>query len=443
MTPVPRHHASEYASSPDTVPHIDAVDAVDARENLSKFDAVRERLPVVVLGSGITALGVVRILARDGFVPFVADATDPLVRRSRWFHPLPGDVRVTGNLADWLPRLPFSRAVLIPCSDAWVRQVSAMEDSLREQYPSSVPTPDVLELFVDKGRFAELLRRSGTPHPFTRIVDTPADLATVPSAVYTSAILKPRDSQRFMQRFGVKAWHVDSARLAMGQMVRLRDEGFPVVLQEYIPGPPARHYFVDGFVDRSGEVRGIFVRQRLRMYPADFGNSTFMVSVAREAAAPAVASITSLLRDAGYRGMFSAEFKLDPRDGQFKILEVNARAWWYVDFAARCGVDVCRMSYDDALERPVTSVDRYEIGRRLVYPYFDFFACADLVRRGDITFWSCARSWIGAMQPLHQLTDPAPGLRFVGRTVRTFFVSRARRVAAVAWGFILSLFTGA
>ena len=440
MTPASGQHTSEHTSSPDTVPN---VDAVSAREKLSKSDAARERLPVVVLGTGITALGVIRVLARDGFQPFVTDDADLLVRRSRWFRPLPGGVRSTPNLADWLPRLPFARAVLIPCSDSWVRQIATMEESLRRRYPSSVPAPDVLELFVDKGRFADLLRRSGTPHPFTRIVDEPADLATVPSAVFSSAILKPRDSQRFMQRFGVKAWHVDSAPHAAEQMLRLRDEGFPVVLQEYIPGPPTQHYFVDGFVDRTGVVRGIFVRQRLRMYPADFGNSTFMISVAREAAAPAVASITSLLRSVGYRGIFSAEFKLDPRDGQFKILEVNARAWWYIEFAARCGVDVCRMAYDDALDQPVTGVDRYEVGRRLVYPYFDFHACANLVKRGETTFWDCARSWIGAIQPLHQLADPAPGLRFVGRTVTTFFVSRARKVAAVAWGFILSLFTGA
>lgn len=440
MTPVSGQHASKYASSPDPV---STIDAADAREKLSNADAERERPPVVVLGSGITALGVIRILARDGVRSFVADDADLLVRRSRWFRPLPRGVRATANLADWLPRLPFSRAVLIPCSDAWVRQVASMEEPLRQRYASSVPTPNVLELFVDKGRFADLLRRSGTPHPFTRIVDEPSDLATVPSAVFSSAILKPRDSQRFMQRFGVKAWHVDSVQMATEQMLRLRDEGFPVVLQEYIPGPPTRHYFVDGFIDRNGVVRGIFVRQRLRMYPADFGNSTFMISVAPEAAAPAVASITSLLRSVDYRGIFSAEFKHDPRDGQFKILEVNARAWWYVEFAARCGVDVCRMAYDDALERPVTGVEGYEVGRRLVYPYFDFHACADLIRRGEDTFWNCARSWIGAIQPLHQLADPAPGLRFIGRTVRTFFVSRARRVAAVAWGFILSLFTGA
>ena len=50
-----------------------------------------------------------------------------------------------------------------------------------------------------------------------------------------------------------------------------------------------------------------------------------------------------------YRGIFSAEFKCDDRDGFFKILEVNARPWWYVEAAACAGMDVCSMAYHDAL----------------------------------------------------------------------------------------------
>jgi predicted ATP-grasp superfamily ATP-dependent carboligase len=155
-----------------------------------------------------------------------------------------------------------------------------------------------------------------------------------------------------------------------------------------------------------------------------------MVSVRPEAAAGAVSAITSLLTHAGYRGMFSAEFKLDPRDGVFKILEVNARAWWYVDFAARCGVDVCRMAYDDALERPVAEVKSYRVGQRLVFPYTDYFACVALRRRGQLSRASWMRSWLGAMQPVFQLRDPAPSMRATARIVATFLGSRLRRLVS-------------
>jgi D-aspartate ligase len=369
--------------------------------------------PVVVLGTGITALGVLRILARDKIVAFPTDASELLIRASRYFRRLPGEHprNEDRELEEWLPKLGLPRAVLMPCSDHWVSRVARLDPALRSRFPASVSCADTIHRFVDKGSFAATLAAAGTPHPFSRELDHVDDLADVPAEVFTNAMLKPRDSQRFIQRFGVKAFHVSSRQEAEKGWRKLAVEGFPVILQEYIPGPATQHYFIDGFVDRGGVVRAMFARRRLRMYPLDFGNSTYMESVTPAAAEGAIESISALLAHVRYRGMFSAEFKLDPRDGQFKLLEVNVRAWWYVDFAARCGVDVCRMAYLDALDRPVADVHHYHVGRTLVYPYADYFACRALLARGELTIWQWLRSWISSSQPIYQWRDPIPSLR--------------------------------
>ncbi len=388
--------------------------------------------PVLVLGSGITPLGVIRCLGRSGIRPFCVDAVDPWVPRSRWYEGLPrpgGEKDLSSEaFAGWLEGLPLEQAVLMPCSDSWTVRVASLEAGIRERFRASLSAPSTLGHYVDKGPFADLLCRTGTPHPWSHVLEAPTDLDSLPDAVFSSAILKPRDSQRFFKRYGVKAFHVRSREDAKGQLVELLSAGFPVILQEYVPGPARNHYFVDGFIDRSGTVRAVFVRQRLRMFPPDFGNSTYMVSVTPDAAAPAVRSITSLLTADAYRGIFSAEFKQDARDGTFKLLEVNARPWWYVEFAARCGVDVCRMAYEDALERPVASVTDYAVGRRLVYPYYDLPACVALRRRGELSVWGWTRSWAGAAQPVFMWRDAWPAVRdswtvgrgFVGGRLRAF-----------------------
>jgi predicted ATP-grasp superfamily ATP-dependent carboligase len=152
-----------------------------------------------------------------------------------------------------------------------------------------------------------------------------------------------------------------------------------------------------------------------------------MVSVPVAEASEAVSAITGLLAHLKYRGMFSAEFKLDPRDGRFKIVEVNARAWWYVEYAARCGVDVCRMAYNDALERPVATVAEYAIGKRLVFPYYDYPAVVAESRRSDLSLFAALRTWLGAMQPVFQLRDPKPGLHSFFKVMKSFVVNRVRR----------------
>jgi predicted ATP-grasp superfamily ATP-dependent carboligase len=384
--------------------------------------------PVIVLGTGVTALGVLRILGRGGLRPIVAEASDRLLRQSRWYRSSADIPPLVGqSLEEWLTSVPIERAVLLPCSDHRVSQVAALPASLAERFPASVPSSPTLARFVDKGLFAELLNEAGVPHPFSKPVADARDLDDVPELIFATAMMKPRDSQSFVAHFRTKALAVSSRREAVEQMQRTREAGFEVILQEYIPGPATNHYFVDGFVDRHGTVRAVFVRQRLRMYPFDFGNSTAMVSVPPDAAAQAVESITSLLKSVGYRGIFSAEFKRDARDGIFKILEVNTRAWWFIEFAARCGVDVCRMAYDDALGRPVETIERYEIGRTLVFPYYDYYACASLRREGKLSTWGWLRSWTGAMQPVFQLEDPVPGLSSFGQTVATFVRARVGR----------------
>ena len=198
------------------------------------------------------------------------------------------------------------------------------------------------------------------------------------------------------------------------------------MLQEYVPGPPTAHYFVDGFVDRTGVVRALFARRRIRMFPTDFGNSSMMVSVPLEEAAEAAGSLERLFAGIGYRGTFSAEFKRDPRDGAFKLLEVNSRPWWYIGFAAHCGVDVSVMIYRDALGLPVETVTGYKVGERCVLLPQDFRAYRAIRRADGLSFVSWVRSWIGATPSIFQRSDPLPALG-----LPIFAVRRRRRPAPV------------
>lgn len=370
------------------------------------------RVPVLVLGNGITALGVQRILAEAGLPYFVVDRQDPFLTRSRRYRPLPTgtDPVDPSGLDPWLRELPLDTAVLLPCSDHWAMAAARLDPELEERFPASVAPADVLERFVDKALFDETLVELNIPHPWSRVVEVPDDLDVIPDGGFDAAFMKPRDSVRFFRTFGVKAFRAASRSELEARLVEVTSAGLGVIVQEYIPGPASNHYFVDGFRDRHGVIRAIFARQRLRMYPPQFGNSTFMRSVAPDTADGAVIQLDRLLAATGYRGIFSAEFKLDPRDGQFKLLEVNTRAWWYVEFAARCGVDTCSMSYRDALKRDVASVDTYSTGSSCVYPYPDFFACRAARRSGELTTGDWIRSWATATQPVFRWGDPWPAV---------------------------------
>ncbi len=387
------------------------------------------KVPVLVLGTGITSLGVVRAFGRAGVPVYPVSEHLGFTASSRWARKPKGPYR---PLPDWedlvayIRRLPFDSAVIIPCSDYWTQELSRTVPMLPDGFCTCLAPNETLELFLDKSRFREFLMREHIPHPRTVVLDSDNDLESLDDKYFDGAFLKPTNSQSFFWLYEVKAFRVSSKSDALQRYRDIRHNGLSVVLQEYIPGPPTNHYFVDGFVDRHGSTCVHFARQRLRMFPSDFGNSTYMVSVKPQRLATAIADLDRVLARTNYRGIFSAEFKLDPRDDQFKLLEINTRPWWYVDFAVTSGADVCLMAYRDALGEEVASVTSYRSGRTCVYPYWDFNACRELHRTGQLSLASWAWSWLTARQPIWAWDDPMPYANWLFGKLR----SKIKRIVA-------------
>jgi predicted ATP-grasp superfamily ATP-dependent carboligase len=264
------------------------------------------------------------------------------------------------------------------------------------------------------------------PHPPTLVLDERGDLVDLAAAPDRDFFLKPINSAPFIQKYRVKGYRVRDVKDARAQLSRLRAEGHPVVVQEYVPGPASNHFLIDGFASEKGTIRAMFARRRLRMYPEDFGDSTHMVSVPLSEVEPAVQMLREILAAISYRGIFSAEFKRDARDGQFKILEVNARIWIYVEFAGRCGVDVCTMAYRDAQGLPLGEPPAYRSGVRLISPFTDLQGARLAWSQRRLRGGPWLRSWLGAQQPHFNWTDPLPAL-VEWREISRAFVRRARR----------------
>ena len=366
--------------------------------------------PGLVIGTGITALAVVRSLGRAG-APVVVLTADPgLPRQSRWYHPPPGEpLRDLADLEAYLEGLPFEHGVLIPAADDAAAAVSGLSPEIRRRFPSCQADRPVLLDLMDKAGLARILEAHGVPHPKTIAVRSLEDVDAVDALGIERAFIKPRDSQEFHRRLGLKAIRPADREDLLVQLRRVAREGLSVVVQEYIPGPPTASYFVDGFIDRRGRVCGRLVRQRLRMWPPEFGNSCATRSVPLSEAAEAVDDLERLLAALSYRGPYDAEFKRDP-DGVFRLVEINVRPWWQIEFSAQCGIDIVQMIYRDALGLPVERQLDYEVGRQWLYCYFDVQACARMVRTGEAGLLECLSSWAKARWAAFGWDDPMPGI---------------------------------
>ena len=77
-----------------------------------------------------------------------------------------------------------------------------------------------------------------------------------------------------------------------------------------------------------------------------------------------------LLQELRYHGVSQVEFKRDPRDGRFCLMEVNARHWMWHSLAAASGVNLSLAAYRDVTGHPYMATRQVD-GRKWVVAITD------------------------------------------------------------------------
>ena len=116
-----------------------------------------------------------------------------------------------------------------------------------------------------------------------------------------------------------------------------------ILIQELIPGGP-RHLFSFCPLFKDGQVLAGITGRRARQHPMDFGHaSTYAESIK----VPELEIMgTKFLKAIKYYGLAEVEFMQDPRDGIFKLIEVNPRIWGWHTLAVGSGVDLPYLLFD-------------------------------------------------------------------------------------------------
>ena len=360
----------------------------------------------VVIGGYVNALGVVRSLAARGVrVAVVTTQPFDIAQRSRFavaHHPVPGaDPDALRALLDRRAR-DWEGWAIYPTNDEAVEALALHHDYLSSRYRVLSPPPEVARSFLDKALMQEAARAVGAELP--RVYGSPDEVERFP------VLVKPLVGHRFAAEHGVKL------RVARGRGELEEREGMQIV--DLVPGDDSRIYAHCTYIDASGEPRGALTIRKLRQSPPYFG-------VARVAAIPRTAPdlhelTVELLRRIGHRGPAAAEFKVDPRDGRPKFLEVNGRAVLYNALLRRGGLDLAGMAWAEHVEGRLSHARTRRWPGTWVNLHADLLYA--LLRRRDQRLGplELARPY---MRPLLEAvwspSDPQPFLAQWRRTART------------------------
>jgi predicted ATP-grasp superfamily ATP-dependent carboligase len=159
----------------------------------------------------------------------------------------------------------------------------------------------------------------------------------------------------------------DAERLWRSISICERDYG-SAIIQEFIPGDVTHMRTAVVMFGRSSELIAAFTMQKLRQWPPTGGITTMGISTDEFLL---VERLLPFFRKWRWRGPAEIELKLDPRDGHFKVIEINPRFPGYLRFPLTCGVHFGLLAASLSLEeRSVVPLKypSYSVGKKYISP---------------------------------------------------------------------------
>ena len=383
--------------------------------------------PVVLLGGDSNALSIARSLAGLGVKVYALSEPGSTVRysrRCRWVN-IAGGADLEHAWAAFLlgpDSDHLAGAVVLACCDAGIQVIAHHREALLGRFRLDESEPAAQLRMLDKlGTYRQALA-AGVPTPRFWIAENRGQLESLRHELVFPLVVKPRLAHRAKKTFRNKHARVESFEELLSVFEAERAAAVDVLLMEWIPGGDDALCSYYTYLDADGRSYFDFTKRVIRRYPTGMGLGCYHITDD----VPGVKELgLRLFRHVGLRGLANVEFKIDPRDGHYKLIECNARFTAANGLVAAAGIDLARFVYCRAVGLPLPAVDRFRSGVRVIDPALDLLSFLERRRAGQMTFGQWVRSL------LHPLTfayfrwsDPLPA---VARWWKMLRLARRRR----------------
>jgi D-aspartate ligase len=302
-------------------------------------------LPAIVVDVGfVNGLSAIRSLGRAGVRVLAVDHRSSALGFCSRFAT---SIVAPGPLADEEGFVAALRAVgagvVFATHDEGLEAIARHRDELE----LTCPFPRDLERIQRKRVQLEAARDA----PDTRFPASASEAVAAAQELGYPVLVKPSDPVGFRQRYGRQAVVCGSSGAVEAAYVQA--EPWEPMVQELIPGGDDELYSLGAYLSEALEPLGLFCGRKLVQTPPGIGTARLAEAVWVQ---EVVDAGLELMRRLGCNGLAQVEFKRDPRDGAFKLIEVNPRLFQWHGLAAACGADLTKVAYFDLLGTPLPPV---------------------------------------------------------------------------------------
>ena len=231
--------------------------------------------------------------------------------------------------------------VVFIVSDYYLDKLSPLKPLLENSVRMLIPDESSIQTSLDKKRSFAIAQSHGIAQPSSYFPDTHDEFQRLVDTIPLPFIIKPRVSHLGKVHLGAKVWKISDREGGKQAGQALQGMIDQYLIQEMIPGDDDHMYDHLGLWWKGEEVCWLTL-QKLRQNPPLFGDGSYkkvtLLPELREKS-------HEMLKSLGYHGFFAIEYKLDPRDNQFKQIEINARTIAGNQLAIASGVDFPWLGY--------------------------------------------------------------------------------------------------
>ena len=363
------------------------------------------------------SLGIIRSLGSMG-IPVYAVQRNRLIpsgasRYLRGKFVWNGDARNGGDFLEAMARAARMLAgptVLVPADDLSSILIAENDDALAGAFSFARPPADLPRTVANKQRLHELCDSLGVSRPGAEFASSHEEL--LHRARHTRLPVVVKVVEPWMAPRGCKSTAILSERqdlISYCENFVRQDPNTTLMLQEMIPTPVSEDWFVHGYFDRHANPVVMFTGIKLRSYPAFAGPTTLARAVRNDALEH---QAVGFLRAVGYQGIMDLDYRLDKRDGSYKLLDFNPRIGaQFRLFKTADGTDVARALYGDLTGQTPRAGPQIE-GRTFLAEIPDLLASRAYWRKGALSF----RDWRQSVQKIderawYHADDPLPFLQ--------------------------------
>jgi D-aspartate ligase len=373
----------------------------------------KNTIGAIVIGGDYQGLGIVRSLGRRNVPICIIDDEISIARFSRYtthavaVSSLRDERKTVDTILDIGRRLDLKGWVIYPTRDETVAALARYRPQLIEYFRVPTAPWDAIQWVWDKRNTYRIANELDIPVPRTWYVRHSSELEQIDAD--PPFAIKPAIKEHFIYATKAKAWRADTRdqlkELFQRAAAHVGTE--EVMVQELIPGDGRQQFAYCAFFKKDRPV-GSMVARRSRQHPPEFGRASTYVETVE---LPLLETLSErFLQAINYYGLVELEYKLDLRDGRYKLLDVNGRTWGYHTLGLCAGVDFPYMLFADQIGESVESC-RGQAGISWIRLVTDLPTGVLEILGGRQNFWaylvSLRRSHV---ESVFSSEDPFPGL---------------------------------